>query len=107
MAHRRDFEWVVETVDTDGEIIEVSHFDTFAEALAWQPPLGSGDTLHCGLLLHYVWFVKGEDLADEEGRAYAYIGDDGQLASAFDDGEPVPARFFKEIEKVRAGQTAA
>lgn len=39
---RTNYEWLVEQIDADGDVIDCSHFDTALAAVAWAAGLGAG-----------------------------------------------------------------
>lgn len=64
------YEWVVETVDADDDIVDVHHSDTLVAAL-----------------------VAAAATQAPQDRQWAYLNQDGRLPAVFDGGAPVPARF--------------
>ena len=100
------YEWIVEFIDSDGEIIDVHHHDNYVAAVATKAaePTSDFDRAHIGLVRDV-----GNDIEGLTDRAWAYIGDDGQLPEYFNCGETddgpalsghkVPQRFHREIAK--------
>ena len=86
------YEWIVEQVDKNGDIIDTSAWDTCAAAsMAMKTPLTAG--------LHYDYGITRNEGGDDVGlqeRAWCYVSD-GALPSTFDDGRVVPARFRREF----------
>ena len=89
------YEWVIEEIDADGDIVNVEHTDTRAQAesrIAGEP--GRHDI---GLTRDV--FDEVDGLID---RAWAYVQEDGTLPTYFRDSgggdtrHKVPARFFKK-----------
>jgi hypothetical protein len=91
------FEWLVEEIDEHGDIIEVHHLDSYAEARA-SAALVEGYTTAIGLVRD-----RGNELDGLLDRQWAYI-EDGKLPERFSDsggseGPLVPARFHHELER--------
>ena len=89
------YEWVIEEIDADGNIEDVDHRDTRAEAEA--SVKGLPGRYDIGLTRDV--FCEFDGLID---RTWAYVQADGTLPAYFSDsggGETrhkVPARFFKK-----------
>jgi hypothetical protein len=92
------YDWVLEYTDQYGDIQECEYYDTLKQIgvrsnLA--PQTISGETcapvigLHRGL---------GDEIDGYQDRTYAYPETD-TLPERFQDGEPVPKRFQKELTK--------
>jgi hypothetical protein len=101
------FEWSVEVVTAietvqheENEVLDISHFDTYAEARAY----AAGDP---GEGMRFdVALVRTTERGD---RSWAYIDDAGKLPSHFEDAyqKPVaivPARFVAEVNKSQGEQ---
>ena len=96
------YEWLVDFVDEDGDIIDVYHADTYAEALKWAQ---DSDFLQSREFHHAdIGLVRdvGNDLEGITDRQWAYI-EDGKLPERMDwgggetGGAKVPQRFHKEL----------
>jgi hypothetical protein len=100
-----NYEWLAEEVDEHGDIYEVHHFDSYAEAKAF---VSKEYKVHVGLVRD-VW-NDAEGLID---RTWAYI-QGGKLPEQFSDafgggfgdefepahnGPKVPQKYHKEVEK--------
>lgn len=95
MRNRTTYEWVCETLDADGEIIECHYTTTLSECLQLAMP---GDDL--GVVQRI-----GNDEDGEVERSYAYVqpalGRVGhELPEYFDNGARVPQRFSVELSRV-------
>lgn len=95
MRNRTTYEWVCETLDAEGEIVECHYTTTLAECLQLAT---AGDDL--GLVQRI-----GNDDDGELERAYAYVqpaaGRPGrELPEYFDNGARVPQRFHAELSRV-------
>ena len=93
------YEWAVETVDEYGDVVDVNHSDTYAEAVAdaKRTPLEAGE--HIEIALKRVVWSEAEGREDIQ---YGYL-DEGMLPERFDEGsgKKVPERFHAEVRKVR------
>lgn len=90
------YEWVIEEVDADGDIINVDHTDTLADALKrMQYPVDDSNHNQLGLVRD-TW--SKDDPGNLEDRQWAYV-EDGKLPAEFDGGAKVPKRFHAEINK--------
>ena len=94
------YEWVVEaTEDEYGDIEDMDHEDTYAQALktaeAWKQHLKPGYHLEIALTR----LVIDDEDGNLEDRQYAYIGweEDGRLPAKFDGGAAVPKRCHAEL----------
>jgi hypothetical protein len=87
------YEWVVEHIDDEGDIIDGFHGQTLAEVADWLQAVPEGCTADFGLIRnqHVHWQLE---------RSYAYVAD-GELPDEFDDGRKVPKRFLAEYAKWR------
>lgn len=88
-------EWTIETVNSDGDIIEVEFFTTYPELqeqLIKYEKFGIDPecSLDIGLVKYYTSPCVGSP-----DRAYAYI-EKGELDDEFDDGTKVP-KLYKLI----------
>jgi hypothetical protein len=99
MSEAPTIEWLVETVDQHGDIVEVAHANSYAKALSYMAvPLEDG--------LHYE-FGLVRDRYDRDGyldRTWAYAGVGRRLPERFSDayGLPctkVPAKYQREIDR--------
>lgn len=94
---RINYEWAVESVDEHGDIFDVCHWDTRAEAERWAQdvqPVRDGEHNRIVLVRDAVEYVDG----DEDGlvdRQWAYLDENGDLPEEFDGGARVPKRFLK------------
>lgn len=88
------YEWVAETLDEYGDIVDVTHADTFLQIqhIARQIE-ADGKEVAVGLVRDRINDVD-EDLED---RQWAYL-ENGVLPKRFDGGATVPKRFLKEVE---------
>jgi len=87
------YEWIVETMDGK-DVQDVTHFDTFAEALA-------SYSLGMEIALVRDVIASDENLQD---RQWAYMGN-GRLPEVFDRGTRVPKRFKKEVSRAEFSVT--
>lgn len=92
----RAYEWVVEEVNADEDIVETDAYPTAAAALthAHRRP-APGCRFDVGLVLNI-----GDDDRGLQDRQWAYIDDAGFLPEQFDGGARVPQRFAKELEAI-------
>jgi hypothetical protein len=88
-----DYEWVVEPLDADGDIIDGYYFDEKDrdEALA-QLKSFAGAPVDFGLCRH-----AGNDVEGELDRQYAYRAEDGSWPDEFDQGAAIPKRIRKVL----------
>jgi hypothetical protein len=92
-------EWLIETIDAYGDIIEVTHADTYAEALKWAE--GQEQPTQIGLVRD-----RGNEVDGLVDRQWAYIeADSGKLPDHFSDsggciGPAVPARYHNELNRM-------
>ena len=93
-ARITSYEWAVEMTDDDsGDILDVSFWDTYWQALA-NASLPPEPGCHAVIaLVRNVHYKADGDLID---KSYAYLKD-GRLPVEFDDGLPVPQRFHAEV----------
>lgn len=91
------YEWLVEEIDDVGDIVDIHHFDTCAEARAFMAkyPATAGHHYDYGVVRHH------EDYSGWADDSYAYV-DDNALPEKFHDESngltvKVPARFHKEL----------
>jgi len=92
------FEWDVETVDENDDIVDHDFRDSYAECMAIaaaEPPEG------CRFA---IVLVRNSDHAFD-GRAWAYL-DGGKLPTHFEDAyqhpvAKVPAKFHREVERAK------
>lgn len=93
------YEWLVDELNGDGDIVDTQYYDTFYQAVAAQwAALGScsnGNNYEVGLI-RYV----GNDVDGEVDRQYAYTVCN-ELPEFFDGGAKVPVRFHCEITNWR------
>jgi len=95
MATQTIYEWKVEWLDEDGDVVDGEHFNTLVQArdaAADPDKTAEYDPEIC--LVRDVYRKHGELLE----RGHAYFGTAG-LDSEFDCGAKVPARFIKEAAK--------
>lgn len=102
MTNRVTYEWLVERSDEFGDILDVRHFDTLADAKtdvegSEDEDREAGLTIEIGLVRDRL-----DDLGVAE-RGWAYLRADGTLPSHFNDTEadrwPVPKRFHQEAAR--------
>lgn len=103
MRDKITYEWAIEGEDDDGDIQDVDHADTFAEALVRQAALApKWPKVNIALTR-----ISGNDFDGINERGYSYYRD-GKLEPNFSDGwnedgsgwgnlDPVPQRFHKEV----------
>jgi hypothetical protein len=111
MRDQVSYEWAIECEDEHGDIQNVSHADTYAEALAAQASYAT----HRAFLTEPAYAAvsialtrtEGNDMDGINWRGYAYLVD-GTLEARFssfhdngpaNDGPDVPQRFFAEVAK--------
>lgn len=84
------FEWLVEASDDAGDIFDVSHFDTLAEAKTFAAQFEPGEAATLEICLR-------RDVLDDKGNAkdrqYAYPG-----ADAFEGGAPIPVHLIDDFK---------
>jgi len=87
------YEWTVEHLDGNGDIIASDFSDRLGAHLARFAHAGSGEAAETliGLVKNY----HDRDTDDLVDRTWAYV-DDGILPVAFQDGSAVPKRFRAE-----------
>jgi len=90
------YEWIIETLDKDGEITEVNHSDTFPGMPAPLLDIGIVKDIHATVLSQRGYLIVHP--GDLICRTWAYIKD-GVLPSHFEDGTAVPMRFHREIKE--------
>lgn len=97
------YEWVIEEVDEFGDIGNVDHADSLAEAKARQATaykLGNAAHVDVALLR-----MEYDDIDGELARHYAYLRPDGSLPERMEtcegaaDGPNVPKRFHAEATR--------
>jgi hypothetical protein len=93
------YEWLAEDVDEYGDVIEVHHFDTFAEAMKHVSP-------HPYQTQIGVVRDRGNDVEGLIDRQWAYL-DEGKLPVRFsygggEEGPLVPARFHNEVKRAKS-----
>lgn len=104
MAKTTHYEWIVETLDEDGNVEDVAHWATYAEALVWAATLQQQERdVDVGLY----WRKVDDDDPFFFDEAWAYI-DEGSLPVFFEDAygvqkTKVPQRFHREVEKEKGG----
>lgn len=102
---KTSYEWAVECLDEHGDIFDVDHADTFAEAMA-RKAMKEPDVAKVEIALTR---IVGNDDDGIIGRGYSYYRD-GRLEPSFSDGwnedgsgwgnlDPVPQRFHAEVRK--------
>lgn len=97
MRNRVAYEWLVEQLDASGDILDVSHPATAAEAIAH-----FGPGYRIGLVRDL-----GNDVDGVVERLWAYAGNDGHLPLGFEDstgeqaGVKVPRRYDTEWRAAR------
>ena len=86
-------EWLVEVVDADGDIHDVSHYDVATEArAAMRCDAGDGMRYEWGLVRDRYRRGDPDDLVN---RQWAYV-EDGNLPAEFDEGATMPKRYRDE-----------
>lgn len=99
------YEWCIECADEHGDIGNVDHADSLADALLTQKMWSdTGDYHSVAIALSR---TEGNDDDGINWRGYSYLRDDGTLEPTFstyhaedgpaDDGPDVPQRFHKEV----------
>ena len=101
MTHLVRYEWIVETIDGFGDVIDIDHRDTASDALR------SARTVMCEGGNHYdVGIVRDrfdhDDPNELVDRQWAYV-ENGKLPAVFDGGTAVPKRFHVEIASTIEG----
>jgi len=90
LVNQTCYEWDYESVDEHGDIIDHNFFDEF-------PGLPAEPNVQLVLVRNVARGYKSDPLSfDLEERSWAYVVD-GKLPVEFDDGYPVPKRFFKHL----------
>ena len=89
-----EYEWKVESIDGEGEIVDTAYFDRLADAMEWieaNPPEDA-------IVAHAVALTRNQ--FSHEGaisRTHVYV-ESGRLPSTFDDSHSkVPVRFHREV----------
>lgn len=86
------YEWALETLDDDGDIVDVDHFDTLRDLVG-----------HKSALYGRIALVKHTNLEYRDGeeidRTYAYV-EDGELEAEFADGSTVPKTKRAEVARL-------
>ena len=86
------YEWVLETLDDDGDIVDVDHFDTLHDLVKHASDL---DGKRVALVKHTnLEYRDGEEI----DRTYAYV-EDGELYVQFEDGSTVPKAKRAEVAR--------
>jgi hypothetical protein len=78
------YEWAIETLDSNGDIYDVDHSETF--------PTDIPENADVALTR-----IIGNDQDGIKHRQYAYLAD-GKLPETFENGVRVPKRFHVEVE---------
>jgi hypothetical protein len=79
------YEWAIETLDSNGDIYDVDHSETF--------PTDIPENADVALTR-----IIGNDQDGIKHRQYAYLAD-GKLPETFENGVRVPKRFHVEVAK--------
>jgi hypothetical protein len=93
-------EWLVEEIDSDGDIIDVHHVDSYAEAVRFARVCRVENDVKTDIGLVR---DRGNDLEGIIDRQWAYV-DHGKLPERFDwgggedGGAKVPAKYHREIK---------
>lgn len=93
MVTRVVYEWDHESVDDYGDIIDHDFSDAF-------PGFPTEDNVELVLVRNEFRGLSGKDFNDScdlDHRSWAYVKD-GVLPETFDDGTPVPKKFFKHFK---------
>lgn len=90
------FEWDLEEVDSEGDVLDHHHQDKLVNFHG--NALDPDDNLRL-VLVKNVWDETKQSL---HRRAWAYV-EKQKLPSHFDSGDIVPARFHKELAAYKAG----
>lgn len=88
------YEWDYETVDEHGDIQDHNHSDNF-------PGLPTEPNVKL-VLVRDEWDGVSKDFnatASLKHRSWAYV-ENGKLPTEFDDGTPVPKKFFKHLPPI-------
>lgn len=98
MAVRRLYEWVIEELDNDGDIVGVDYSNKLHEEWVREAINGEADL---GLCLRYMQCFPGQDAVDGEEieRVYAYF--DKEFPTHFEDGAKVPINRITEFRRTR------
>ena len=87
------YEWALETLDDDGDIVDVDHFDTLHELVRYASDL---EGKRVALVKHTnLEYRDGEEI----DRTYAYV-EDGELEAEFADGSTVPKARRAEVARL-------
>jgi hypothetical protein len=99
MATRHDYEWVVEEVDAEGDILDCHYWDDLDAALDQALALADGGAvIDFGLCRHYAETFADGGEPEEGGRAYVYLGPSG-WPDRLDDGAALPKRFTPSLDR--------
>jgi hypothetical protein len=108
------YEWAIEEADEDGDIFNVDHADTLAEALDRQrESLSTAAETGAASVRVALLRITNDDIDGEQERFYAYLNEDGSLPEIMEtcdeaqDGPPVPQRFHKEAAAIHPFAEAA
>jgi hypothetical protein len=82
------YEWLVETIDSDGDVVDVEP----AESRAHAESMAASKRGAVAVLTRSVHCAIDGDQLD---RQYAYPSPDGKLPTVFDGGSLIPAKFHK------------
>lgn len=93
------YEWVIEAVDEHGDIQDVDHADTFAEALRAAATMKHAHGMEVEIALVRERWDGPKDSENLENRQWAYLGQGDVLPAKFDGGAAVPPRFRTEVER--------
>jgi len=92
-----NYEWLVDELDNDGDIVDTEFFNSYSDAVKHKvhaQVLGNnGNNFEIGII-RYV----GNDIDGEKDRQYAYMSNN-KLPTEMDGGASVPKRFHIEVEK--------
>ncbi len=87
------YEWALETLNDDGDIVDVDFFDTLHDLVEYESNLDG----------KRIALVKHTNLAYRDGeeidRNYAYV-EDGELEAEFEDGSTVPKAKRAEVARL-------
>ena len=90
IVNKTDYEWDFESLDEHGDIIDHDFNETF-------PGLPTDANVNLVLVKSIAEGYNSDPASfDCKDRTWAYVKD-GVLPAQFDDGSPVPKRFFKHF----------
>ena len=88
MRYQTLYEWAIETEDDHGDISDVSHADSYRDALEMLRKMSATSIA--------LTRRDYDEFGDFDEYGYAYVVG-GALPSTFDCGRKIPRRFIKEV----------